>query len=399
MVVIYLANARLPTEKANGLQIVENCDALARAGARVTLVVPRRAGTRRSADDVRTHYGLRPTFTLRFVPCVDLFPLGRWCAGIAARVLLLTFTLAALFALRRETADVYFSRDPLPLLLLGFIRPRAALAYEAHTLAPGGPGRWLQRACVRRVGTVVAMTDRLAADLQRGGAGEVVVLRDGYRVERFADLPSRDEARAAVGVPRDVFCAGYLGQLETLGASKGLELVVDAIARLRDPRLHLCLAGGPGNPAAALRARWQDAGLRPDAFHWLGDRPPSEAARLLPAFDACLLPLPATPHFALYASPLKLFEYMAAGRPIVAAALPSIAEVVTSGESALLVPAGDAAALARAIADLRDDPSLGVRLGAVARNAARAFTWDVRARKLLTVLAGRPAARIARPSA
>jgi glycosyltransferase involved in cell wall biosynthesis len=387
MVLCYLANVRLPTEKAHGLQIVENCDALARAGARVTLIVPRRIQpATQDGRDVWMHYGIEPTFEIRRVPCVDFLWLGSWLSPVAARVQLLTYTIAAMFAVCRTRADVFFSRDALPLLALAVLKPRAKRAYEAHTLAPGRAGAWLQRACVRRAGVVIAVTERLANDLACAGARRVVVLRDGFRPARFDRLPGRDEARAAAGIPQSAFCAGYLGQLETMGASKGLDLAIDALRRLDDPSVHLCLVGGPAARAEALRSRWRQAGLRPEAFHWLGDIRPPEAARFLTAFDICLLPLPETTHFARYASPLKLFEYMAAGSAVVAAALPSIAEVVSPGESALLVPPNDVESLAVAIATLRRDAGLRAQLGARAKQAAQAFAWDVRARRLLQAL-------------
>jgi glycosyltransferase involved in cell wall biosynthesis len=382
----YVANARLPTEKAHGLQIVENCDALARAGVEVTLIVPRRvqpAAWRRR--DLWSHYGVEPAFRVRRVACVDLLWLGRGVQFLASRLQMLTFAAAAAFAARRTSADWYFGRETVPLLALGLIA-RRPVVYEAHTLAPGGAGSWLQRRLVRRAALVVAVTERLAEDLQRAGARQVVVLRDGFRPARFSDLLSRDAARAATNVPADAFCAGYLGQLETMGAGKGLELVVDAIRRAGSPRIHLALIGGPEARARRLRARWRDAGLGDDAFHWIGDLPPGDAARLLPAFDACLLPLPWTNHFAYYASPLKLFEYMAAGGAIIATALPSLSEVVRSGESAILVQPGDIEAMAAALARLRDDPSFRESLAARARDDAGAFTWDVRACRLVAAL-------------
>jgi glycosyltransferase involved in cell wall biosynthesis len=403
MVVCYLANARLPTEKAHGLQIVENCDALARAGARVTLVGPRRVQPPgQNATDVWAHYGIERTFEIRRVPCIDLLWAGSWCSPLAARLLAVTYTIAAMVVAWRVRADVYFSRDPLPLLAVAVLKPRATLAYEVHTVAPGRAGAWLQRACVRRASLVIAVTSCLASDLTRSTARHVLVLRDGFRPSRIAHLPGCAEARATVGIPAAAFCAGYLGQLETMGAGKGLDDVIDALQRLNDPSVHLCLVGGPRHRVDALRARWLRAGLRPDAFHWHGDVPPAAAIRVLPAFDVCLLPLPLTTHFARYASPLKLFEYMAAGRAIVATDLPAIAEVVTSDESALLVPPGDVELLAAAIAAARDHPELRTRLGARARQAALAFTWDLRAQRILEALASigsRPPASSPRPDA
>jgi len=83
-----------------------------------------------------------------------------------------------------------------------------------------------------------------------------------------------------------------------------------------------------------------------------------------------------------YTSPLKLFEYMAAGRPIVASDLPSLREVLSHSHNAWLVPPDDPAALAGALCTVRDDPALGSRLAAQASADIAAYTWDGRARRL-----------------
>jgi glycosyltransferase involved in cell wall biosynthesis len=384
---VYLANARLPTEKAHGLQIVENCDALARAGAAVTLVIPRRVSTSAAPGDLWRHYGVAPTFTVRRVGCLDLFPLGHWVDRIAAVLLAVTYAGAAARALRRMDADAYYSRDVLPLLALSLFKPRRALAYEAHRVSTGRIGAWLQRACLRRVGAVFAVTDGMAAELHRRGAAHVVVVPDGFRAERFAALPGPAAARVAIGVPEDAFCVGYVGQLETIGMGKGLDCVVDAIARLADPAIHLCLVGGPRRRAEGLRAQWDRLGLSPAGLHVAGDIAPGHVPDYLAAFDVGLAVLPWTEHFAYYASPLKLFEYMAAGLAIVASNLPSIAEIL-GNDTAVLVPPGDVASIARALAALRNDAGLRRRLGERARQVSAAYTWAARARRVLETLEG-----------
>jgi glycosyltransferase involved in cell wall biosynthesis len=107
----------------------------------------------------------------------------------------------------------------------------------------------------------------------------------------------------------------------------------------------------------------------------------------LAALDAAVMPFPWTEHFAYYASPIKLFEYMAAGCAVVATDLPSTAEVVRDGETALLVPPSDVGALTTALISLREDPALARALGTAARELALGeYTWDERARRILAAL-------------
>jgi glycosyltransferase involved in cell wall biosynthesis len=146
----------------------------------------------------------------------------------------------------------------------------------------------------------------------------------------------------------------------------------------------LALVGGPDDMAEALRRQWLEAGLSEARFLYAGHVRPEHVPLYLSAFDVCAMPFPWTDHFAYYASPIKLFEYMASRRAIVASDLPAFAEVVQDGESALLVPPSDVDALAAAIKRLRDNPALRARLADCAYERVMAhYTWAARAEAIL----------------
>ena len=220
----------------------------------------------------------------------------------------------------------------------------------------------------------------LGADAERAYAAH-----DGVRLDRFAGLPDQHSARVAVGWPQDGLIAGYVGRLHTMAMDKGAGLLVDALAQIDG--VALALVGGPDDQAEALRARWIAHGLPENRFLYAGQVAPGRVPLYLRALDIAAMPFPWTEHFAWYASPIKLFEYMAAGCAIVASDLPSTAEVVTDGETALLVPPSDVDALAAAIQRLGSDPALRATLGAAARTLAlRDYTWGGRAHFILAAL-------------
>ena len=101
------------------------------------------------------------------------------------------------------------------------------------------------------------------------------------------------------------------------------------------------------------------------------------------------MPFPWTEHYAYYASPLKMFEYMAGNRPVVASELPVVTEVLEHGRDALLVPPDDAPALANAIGRLIDDTALGARLAAAAFAKVQTRSWAARAESILSFMAAR----------
>lgn len=385
---LYLSNARLPTEKAHGGQIMQMCAAFADAGAEVTLWHPRRVNLPDlAAQDPFTHYGVPRNFAVRTLPCLDGFPLAHRLGDPAPLlraafvIQVVTYALAALWRLPRARADLFYTRESALLLLLALSGRGRRTVYEAHRLPGSRLGRAVQRWALRGAAGVVALTRQLADDYAALGApaGRIVVAPDAVQWARFATPPDKADARRALGVPAGALVAGYVGRFHTMDMPKGLDTLVEAAART--DAVHVCLVGGPAETVGELRAR----GTLPDArLIYLGQVPPGEVPRCLAAFDVCVMPFPWTRHFAYYASPIKLFEYMASGRPLVATDLPSTREIVAHEVSVLLVPPDDPEALAAALRRLRDDPALGARLAAEARALVAArYTWKARAAGIL----------------
>jgi glycosyltransferase involved in cell wall biosynthesis len=114
--------------------------------------------------------------------------------------------------------------------------------------------------------------------------------------------------------------------------------------------------------------------------------PPGDVSARLAGASILVLPNTASAISERYTSPLKLFEYLWLGRPIVASNLPSLREVLEHERTALLVPAGDSDALGRALRRLADDAALADALGAAARRLAPQYSWTMRAARLQPAL-------------
>lgn len=398
----YLANIRLPTEKAHGYQIMQMCEAFAEAGAEVVLVHANRRNSPEleGIQDVWACYDVTQNFTRETVPCLDLYPALRGLpptlSGILERLVawlqVVTYTLALVLRLRPTDADVFYSRDSVPLVVLAALRPglRGRLFYEAHDFPATRVGYRLRRWLVRRVEGVIVITRHLAKRYWEQFLlpdRRLLVAPDGVRLERFADLGDRAACRETLGLPQDTFIVGYVGQLHLRGMGKGVDTLVEAVALLtRDfgsRPVRLCIVGGPDDMVGDLynlAARHQLPG---EYLITPGQVRPHEVPLWMRAFDVCVLPSPRTTFFAYYTSPLKLFEYMASGTPIVASNLPAFGEIVDDGRSALFVPPSAPAGLSRALRHLQEDPELGKRLSQQARQDVARYTWQERARSIL----------------
>src|SRR5262249_964159 len=174
------------------------------------------------------------------------------------------------------------------------------------------------------------------------------------------------------------FTIGYAGHLYPW---KGVDLIIETGTTLQDTRA-LILGGHEQEPDLQ---RIKDFAVELDCASRVTFTgrvlPPDVAARLREA-DVLVLPNPASAVSSAFTSPLKLFEYMASGRPIVASDLPSIREVLVHEQNALLVPAGNPQALTAAIRRIKADRALGARLSARALEDVREYSWEKRAGRL-----------------
>lgn len=177
------------------------------------------------------------------------------------------------------------------------------------------------------------------------------------------------------------FVAGYSGHLY---AGRGVELILDMAARL--PEVGFLVVGGEPDESQALRSEVKSRRL--ENVIPVGFVPNAELPRYQASCDLFLMPYQrrvaasSGGDIARYLSPMKLFEYMACGRPILCSDLPVLREVL-SPEIAVLLPPDDVEAWVAAIQSLLNDPALCRSLGELVRAEAKGYTWEARASQIL----------------
>jgi glycosyltransferase involved in cell wall biosynthesis len=391
LTILYFADIRFPLERANGIQTMETCWALAERGHVVHLVV--RPDTASPARDPFDYYGLPPHARL----IVERAPVGG--PNIARRIGYLAF--AAGRAIGASRADVIMTRDLAVAAMLLRLPARPPIVYESHGYSPDvasslpamistarPPSSAKLARLAKREAQVwsgaegyVTITDGLRSELAArfGARPRVAVVHDGARVPARQPAAA-DSTRSAGDLDNldDLVIVGYAGHLY---AWKGVDTLIDALAKVAGVR-GLIVGGHDREPDLdRVRARAAARGIA-DRVRFTGHVAPADVRAHLACADVLVLPNPESAISTHATSPLKLFEYMAARKAIVASDLPSIREVLTDGVSAMLVPPGNADAMAGAIRRLAGDPALRSRLASAAYGAAAGYSWERRAERL-----------------
>ena len=260
--------------------------------------------------------------------------------------------------------------------------------YEAHTFPGSRIGKWLRLWVGRRIGGLIAITNKLKELYTGLGVPEdkILVAPDGVDLAKFAISMNKDQVRRKLGLPLDRKIVGYVGRFHTMEMEKGLDMLVKALRILQDAgfdNIALCFVGGPLEMASFYSDLAKKEGIEEKDLIFVGHVPPGKIPLYLRSFDICVMPFPWTEHFAYYASPLKLFEYMASETPIVATNLPSTREILRDGKNAVLVEPDDPRGLAEGIKRVLDDPDLARTISKQAYSEVRQYSWDERARKIL----------------
>ena len=287
-------------------------------------------------------------------------------------------------ACRRFQPDLIYERYNLYHLAGTLLARRTGVALFLEVNAPladersqhGGLGlprlaHRLERFVWRSADRVLAVTSVLKDVIAANGvpSARIEVVPNGIEPTRFANLPEPERGD-------DTVVLGFVGFVRDW---HGLDAVISAMAADRSGPLIRLEVVGDGPALASLQQQAAALGIA-DRVHFTGLVGHEAIPEMVAGFDIAL-----QPRVVAYASPLKLFEYMAAGKAIVAPDQPNIREVLSDGETALLFDAAEAGAMWRAISRLAADATLRGTLGAGARAAIgrRDYTWRGNAERII----------------
>jgi len=371
MKLIYIVNARIPTEKAHGIQIMKMCQAFSNQGIKTELIVPWRFN--RIRENVFDYYGLRENFRIKKIPSLDIIPLG--IPRICFLVQNFTFALSVFFYLIFKKTDIIFSRDLFSLWSLSFFKKN--LTCEVHTF----PGHFfLYRKVFQKAKAIITITQNLKNFLVKQGISinKILIAPDGVDLEEFDIKESQEECRQKLNLPLNKKIILYTGHLYKW---KGAQILAEASKFLGEDIL-VIFVGGTKKDEKKFKIKNQSL----NNILIFGHQPYSTIPYYLKAVDVLILPNSAQEKISQYwTSPMKMFEYMTAHRPIIASDLPSIREILNKN-NAILVQPDNPSELSQGVVKALKNPDLSINISKQAYKDVQSYSWSKRAKKIIDFL-------------
>jgi len=371
MRIAYLCQSPIPSNVASSIHVMRMCQALAHDHD-VTLFCPSLPKVQRTSKKIHDFYGVQPLFQIRRLPQPQ-----SWADHIVPAAQLFRWWVTL------QRFDLIYARCNA-WSTYRLHRLRRPMIVEAHLLhGQHGTSKLLLSPWVRGLVVISEVLRRDYANAYDLAGLKVVVAHDG------AD-PARSASPARLPGTNPIKC-GYVGNLYR---GKGMEIVIPLAQRC--PQIDFHVFGGTPDEVANWRARFGTGEVANLWFHGFLRPADTDAARL--ACDLLIAPYQKVVRGAgdqgdlgRWMSPLKIFEYMAAGKAIIASDLPTLREVLHDRANALLVPPDDLDAWSAAVRGLAADPAERQRLGARAHaDFVAHFSWQARARRIMEALAPEP---------
>ena len=370
MKLIYITNTRLPSEKANSYQSMQMCSSFSKMFDEVELWTGKARNTRELSEikDVFEYYNIEKSFLIRKFFQFDSMVLGYLNEFVWANLRDFVFSLnACLHLIRyRKSQEVLIYTRVWYLLYTFLLFKKIGLVdnkifYESHKFS-----KFLLKP-LSRIDGLIVINNYLYSLYEDNGLKKLFVAHDGVNIDKYSDItdyqfqPKKKE-----------FNVVYTGSLFLW---KGVNILVDSLKYLPN-NVKLIIVGGSAEYLVDFKKYVKDSGQK-NRVTIVPHIRNKDLLQYLEIADVLVLPNSAKDKINLYTSPIKMFEYMASKRPIVASGLPSIKEVLVHQKNALLFNADSEEDLAKKIQSVIIQD--GNNLVKSAYEEVKKYTWDGRA--------------------
>lgn len=377
--IAYISDERFPSVHTDTQQVMKTMDALGRMGVSVDFIQPRmlkhlKLSVDERKKDICTYYNVEGNFNIDDIllwPASDI------------RIEKLIHGIAAPIKTKLRKYDIVYTRNLIPLLLA--TKLGLPVLFETYRALPNtNPWAWkivkLAAKSKRFIGISTHSEYSRQVMINAGTQRHMIqAVPNGFDPNDFKTLPEKQLARKNLGFGSDDKIVAYTGQIRE---DKGIHSLLDIAEEC--PNVMILIVGGKEQEVQSLSKIAKQRALR--NVRLVAQVPIRKVPEYLAVADILILPPSSIPLQHATVLPMKTFTYLAAGRPIIAPDLPDTKGVLENNSNCITVTPDLPSAASSAINDLLENPKKSTALAAKAQADAEKFTWDGRARNLVSFL-------------
>lgn len=370
MKLIYISNTRIPSEKANTYQSMVMCEAFSQYFDEVEFWYPDMRNTTEmlKIDNPYKFYSIKETFKLKKIKCFDNDILFKYFNKVWFVSRSVTFGFNIALNLRKEPGDsLIFIRDVIGVKFLVLLKKlgliKQKIFFEAHVYSKN------ISKLNKNIDGLVVINNYLKTLYEKEGIKNILVAHDGVKINEYKDIKFKSESISSI---KNIV---YIGNLFKW---KGVYTLVDSI-KYFDKNIKFIVIGGSNDTLPFFKEYVKKNNIK--NIEIIGFVQKKETLKYIEKSDVLVLPNSAKDKMSYYTSPLKLFEYMASKRPIVASRLPSIEEVLQDKKNSILCEPDNSKDLADKIKWCLENDT--TKIVNQAYQDVQNYTWDKRAQKIV----------------
>ncbi|MCK5416141.1 glycosyltransferase family 4 protein [Candidatus Parcubacteria bacterium] len=379
MKIYYIINSRFPNEKAEGLESMKISSALSDF-ADVCIIKSFRFN--KIKKNPFSFYGTEKEFPIITLPCLDIMPLRLGKFSFLVQTYTYLFFLLIYLLLFTKKDDIILSHEANLMFFVSQIRKNSF--FDMHDFPRSKLSLFSQ--LFEKLRGIITTNKWKKTELEKKfniKSDKILSHPNGVDIAKFDLDITKEEARKELKLPQNKILIGYVGMLKTMGMEKGIDVAIQAMKQL-DEKYKLVLVGGNKEDIDYYK-KYADSERVSDKIIFVGWMKNSVIPKYLKAFDMVIAPFPAGDHYNYFMSPMKVFEYMASKRPMIASDLVSIRELAGDDECIFVKP-DDSQSLLKGVERVIDDRDLSNSMAYNAHEAIKKFTWESRAKSIINFI-------------
>ncbi len=370
--IYYVAHCRFPSERAHAIQTAKMVEAMILSGADIELIVPKRKND--ITQTAKEFYGLKVDIPTRYIAVLDWYGLGRFGYLISGFSFILGYM--RFFKARKESGEQFrlYTIDMDQFSFIGVSFLKTPFVFEVHDAKKYG---WIFNRMFRRAEKILTINNIIKHELVEEFLlfpEKILVSPNGIDLELFSESVDREAWRKRWNIPETKSLVLYVGKCYDW---KGLEIFDEAFRAL--PEVNFAFVGCTKEEVEKVTGKKCDF----QNALFFGQQPYSDMPKWMKSADLLLVIGTKQNEYSFkHTSPMKLFEYLPTGIPILAAATPAIKDQVSDQEVFFYEPDNSESFILQ-IQKILDDKTLAQKVAVTAKLSAEKFSWKNRASLVL----------------